>query len=142
MAAQKGSALLLKATLSGSLTTIAGLRSTSMSINGEMVDVTTIDSNPLVAGGADKAREILEGGGIRSMSISASGVFTDSALENDIRISAQKGQIREYKLVFGDGDDITGNFLITSYERAGEFNGEETYSMTLESSGQVTHTSA
>ena len=142
MAAQKGSALLLKATLSGSLTTIAGLRSTSMSINGEMVDVTTKDSNPLVAGGADKAREILEGGGIRSMAISASGVFTDSALENDIRISAQKGQIREYKLVFGDGDDITGNFLITSYERAGEFNGEETYSMTLESSGQVTHTSA
>lgn len=142
MAAQKGSALLLKATLSGSLTTLAGLRSTSMSINGEMVDVTTKDSNPLVAGGADKAREILEGGGIRSMSISASGVFTDSALENDIRISAQKGQIREYNLVFGDGDDITGNFLITSYERAGEFNGEETYSMTLESSGQVTHTSA
>jgi TP901-1 family phage major tail protein len=113
-----------------------------MTINGEMVDVTTKDSNPLVAGGADKAREILEGGGIRSMAISASGVFTDSALENDIRISAQKGQIREYKLVFGDGDDITGNFLITSYERAGEFNGEETYSMTLESSGQVTHTSA
>jgi TP901-1 family phage major tail protein len=142
MAAQKGSALLLKATLSGSLTTLAGLRSTSMTINGEMVDVTTKDSNPLVAGGADKAREILEGGGIRSMAISASGVFTDSALENDIRISAQKGQIREYKLVFGDGDDITGNFLITSYERAGEFNGEETYSMTLESSGQVTHTSA
>ena len=142
MAAQKGSALLLKATLSGSESTVAGLRSTSMAINGEMVDVTTKDSNPLVAGGADKAREILEGGGIRSMSISASGVFTDSALENDIRISAQKGQIREYKLVFGDGDDITGNFLITSYERAGEFNGEETYSMTLESSGQVTHTSA
>ena len=142
MAAQKGSALLLKATLSGSLTTLAGLRSTSMSINGEMVDVTTKDSNPLVSGGDDKGREILEGGGIRSMSITASGVFTDSALENDIRISAQKGQIREYKLVFGDGDDITGNFLITSYERAGEFNGEETYSMTLESSGQVTHTSA
>ena len=142
MAAQKGSALLLKATLSGSLTTLAGLRSTSMTINGEMVDVTTKDSNPLVAGGADKAREILEGGGIRSMAISASGVFTDSALENDIRISAQKGQIREYKLVFGDGDDITGNFLITSYERAGEFNGEETYSLTLESSGQLTHTSA
>ena len=33
-------------------------------------------------------------------------------------------------------------FLITSYERAGEFNGEETYSLTLESSGQITHTSA
>ena len=142
MAAQKGSALLLKATLSGSLTTLAGLRSTGMTINGEMVDVTNKDSSALVSGGADKGRELLEGGAIRSMSITASGVFTDSALENDIRVSAQKGQIREYKLVFGDGDDITGNFLITSYERAGEFNGEETYSLTLESSGQLTHTSA
>ena len=142
MAAQKGSALLLKATLSGSLTTIAGLRSTGMTINGEMVDIANKDSSALVSGRADKGIELLEGGAIRSMSINASGVFTDSALENDIRISAQKGQIREYKLVFGDGDDITGNFLITSYERAGEFNGEETYSLTLESSGQLTHTSA
>ena len=76
------------------------------------------------------------------MSLTASGVFTDSALENDIRLRAQKGQIDTYKLVFGDGDNISGSFQITSYERAGEFNGEETYTMTLESSGQVTHTSA
>ena len=85
---------------------------------------------------------LLEGGGVSNMAISASGVFTDSALENDIRTRAQKGQIDSYKIVFGDGDNIVGNFQITSYERAGEFNGEETYSLTLESSGQVTHTSA
>ena len=71
MAAQKGSALLLKATLSGSLTTIAGLRSTGMTINGEMVDITNKDSSALVSGGADKGRELLEGGAIRSMSINA-----------------------------------------------------------------------
>lgn len=142
MAAQKGSALLLKATLSGSESTVAGLRSTSMSINGEMVDITTKDSDPLVSGGATKARALLEGGGVTSMSMTASGVFTDSALENDIRIRAQKGSIDTYKLLFGDGDHIVGSFQITSYERAGEFNGEETYSLTLESSGQITHTSA
>jgi predicted secreted protein len=28
-------------------------------------------------------------------------------------------------------------FLITSFEQAGEYNGEETYSLTLESSGTV-----
>jgi TP901-1 family phage major tail protein len=143
MAAQKGSALLLKSTpTGGSETTIAGLRSTSMTINGEMVDITTKDSDALVSGGVTKARELLQGGGVSNMSISASGVFTDSALENDIRVRAQKGQIDTYKLVFGDGDNITGSFQITSYERAGEYNGEETYSLTLESSGQVTHTSA
>ena len=143
MAAQKGSALLLKSTpTGGSETTIAGLRSTSMTINGEMVDITTKDSDALVSGGVTKARELLQGGGVSNMSISASGVFTDSALENDIRVRAQKGQIDTYKLVFGDGDNIAGSFQITSYERAGEYNGEETYSLTLESSGQVTHTSA
>ena len=143
MAAQKGSALLLKSTpTGGSETTIAGLRSTSMTINGEMVDITTKDSDALVSGGVTKARELLQGGGVSNMAISASGVFTDSALENDIRVRAQKGQIDTYKLVFGDGDNITGSFQITSYERAGEYNGEETYSLTLESSGQVTHTSA
>jgi TP901-1 family phage major tail protein len=142
MAAQKGSALLLKATLSGTESTVAGLRSTSMSVNGETVDITNKSSDPLVSGGSTLARELLAGGGVSSMSISASGVFTDSALENDIRIRANKGTIDEYKLLFGDGDNIVGNFQITSYERAGEFNGEETYSLTLESSGQVTHTSA
>ena len=76
------------------------------------------------------------------MAISASGVFTDATLENEVRSRAQKGTIDAYKLVFGDGDNIAGNFQLTSYERAGEYNGEETYSLTLESSGQVTHTSA
>ena len=90
MAAQKGSALLLKATLSGTESTVAGLRSTSMTINGEMVDITTKDSDALVSGGVTKARELLEGGGVSNMAISASGVFTDSALENDIRTRAQK----------------------------------------------------
>ena len=34
------------------------------------------------------------------------------------------------------------NILVTSYERAGEFNGEETFSVTLESSGTITYTNA
>ena len=143
MAAQKGSALLLKATpAGGSLTTMAGLRSTSMSINGETVDITNKSSNPLVSGGDDAGRELLLGGGVRSMSITASGVFTDAVVENTMRERAQKGNMATYTLAFGDGDSIAGTFAITSYERAGEFNGEETYSLTMESSGQLTHTVA
>ena len=37
---------------------------------------------------------------------------------------------------------LAGAFLVTSYERAGEFNGEETYSLTLESSNTITYTNA
>ena len=142
MAVQKGSSFLLKDNSTGTPATIGGLRSTSMSINGEMVDVTTKDSNAFVTSGNDKARDLLQGGGIRSMSISASGVFTDSSTENILRGFAFDGAIQNYDLVFGDGSKIAGAFLITSYERAGEYNGEETYSVTLESHNTITYTNA
>ena len=142
MAVQKGSSFLLKDNSTGTPATIGGLRSTSMSINGEMVDVTTKDSNAFVTSGNDKARDLLQGGGIRSMSISASGVFTDSSTENILRGFAFDGAIQNYDLVFGDGSKIAGAFLVTSYERAGEYNGEETYSVTLESHNTITYTDA
>jgi len=48
MAAQKGSAMLMKVGNAGSpetFTTIAGLRSTSLTVNNESVDVTNKDSS-------------------------------------------------------------------------------------------------
>jgi len=142
MAAQKGSNFLLKENSTGTPATVGGMRSTSMSINGEMVDITTKDSNAFITSGNDKARDILQGGGIRSMSISASGVFTDSSTENLVRGFAFDGSIQNYDLIFGDGSKVAGAFLITSYERAGEYNGEETYSVTLESHNTITYTNA
>jgi len=140
MAAQKGSSFLLKENSTGTPATLSGLRSTSMTINGEAVDITDKESNAFVTSGNDKARTLLQGGGVRSLSISASGVFTDSSTEEIVRGFAFDGAIQNYDLVFGNGDTIKGAFLITSYERAGEFNGEETYSLTLESSNSVTFT--
>ncbi len=142
MAAGKGSSFLLKENSTGTPATVGGLRSTSMTINGEMVDITTKDSNAFISSGNDKARDLLQGGGVRSMSITASGVFTDSSTENLVRGFAFDGAIQNYDLIFSDGSKIAGAFLITSYERAGEFNGEETYSLTLESSNTITYTNA
>ena len=143
MAVQKGSSFLLKDNSSGTPATIGGLRSTSMTINGEAVDVTNKDSATFTgSSGNDIGRELGGNMGIRSMTISASGVFTDSAGENNLRGAAFTGTAVNYDLVFGDGSDVKGAFVVTSYERAGEFNGEETYSVTLESSGTVTYTNA
>ena len=142
MAAGKGSSFLLKDNSTGTPATIGGLRSTSMTINGEAVDITSKDSNAFISSGNDKARDLLQGGGVRSMTLSASGVFTDSSTENILRGFAFDGAIQNYDLVFSDGSKISGAFLITSYERAGEFNGEETYSLTLESSNTITYTNA
>lgn len=142
MAAQKGSAFLLKDNATGTPATIGGLRATSMTVNGEIVDITTKDSSTLVTSGGDIGREILSGAGIRSLTISASGVFTDGSTDENVRDAAFKGELNAYQLVFGNGDTVDGTFAITSYERAGEFNGEETYSLTLESSGVMTYTAA
>ena len=142
MPAGKGSSFLLKDNSTGTPATIGGLRSTSMTINGEAVDITTKDSNDIISSGNDKARDLLQGGGVRSMSLTASGVFTDSSTENILRGFAFDGAIQNYDLVFSDGSKISGAFLVTSYERAGEFNGEETYSVTLESSNTITYTNA
>ena len=143
MAAQKGSSFLLKDNSGGSAVAIGGLRSTSMTINGELVDITAKDSATFDGqSGKDIGRALGEHMGIRSMSISASGVFTDSSTENLVRGFAFDGAIQNYDLMFADGSKVAGAFLITSYERAGEYNGEETYSLTLESNGTITWTDA
>tara|TARA_R100000988_G_scaffold85995_1_gene48822 strand:- start:235 stop:666 length:432 start_codon:yes stop_codon:yes gene_type:complete len=143
MAANRGSAFLLKENSSGTPITIGGMRSTSMTINGEMVDVTTKDSTTFDGqAGNDLGRALLPNGGIRSMSLSASGVFTDSNGENNVRGAAFTGDSLNYDLVFGDGSNVKGAFIVTSYERAGEYNGEETFSISLESNGTMTYTNA
>jgi|TARA_R110002051_G_scaffold70255_1_gene126161 TP901-1 family phage major tail protein len=141
MAAQKGSAFLLKDNSTGTAVTLGGMRSTSMSINGETVDVTTKESATFDGiSGNDIGRALLGNAGIRSMSISASGVFTDSASEETTRVQAFSGDLKPYDLVFEDGSSAKGSFIVSSYERAGEYNGEETYSLSLESSGTITWT--
>ena len=55
MAAGKGSSFLLKDNSTGTPATIGGMRSTSMTINGEMVDITDKDANAFISSGNDKA---------------------------------------------------------------------------------------
>ena len=132
MTAQKGSAFLLKVGDGASppaYRTVAGLRTTQMSINGDTVVVTHKES-----GGW---RELLSGAGVRSVSISGSGVFTGSAAEARIKTSALAGTIDDYRVSFESGETITARFLITRLDYAGDFNGERTFTLALESSGAV-----
>ena len=136
MAAQKGSLLLLKADTAGgspqSYATIAGLRTTTWTINGEDVDVTTKDD--------DGWRRRLAGAGVRSLSITAAGVFQDSAAEEVVRGWAFDQSINWFQITLENGDRIEGRFQLSNYERSGEFSGAEQYSLTLNSHGQVFYT--
>lgn len=135
MAANSGNDFLLKVGDGASteaFTTLAGMRTTSMTINNALVDITTKDSS--------HNRTILSGGGVKSMSISADGVFTDAAVEETLRANATANTLNNYQIEFGNGDTYEGAFLITSYQRAGSNDAEETFSVSLESSGALTYT--
>jgi len=132
MTAQKGSAFLLKigdGAVPPAYATVAGLRTTQMSISGDTVVVTSKDS----AGW----RELLSGAGTRSVSVSAAGIFLGSNAENAIRAHALAGTIGDYELSFEDGAKLRGQFLVQRLDYAGDFNGERNYTLQLESSGAV-----
>ena len=132
MAVEKGSAFLLKVgdgAATPAFATVAGLRTTQLSVNGEAVVVTNKDS-----GGW---RQLLSGAGVRSVSVSGAGVFTGSAAETRIRGNALGGVLDDYRLSFESGETMTGRFLVARLDYAGDFNGERSYTMSLESSGPV-----
>ncbi|MXO86174.1 phage major tail protein, TP901-1 family [Altererythrobacter aurantiacus] len=132
MSAQKGSAFLLKigdAADPASYETIAGLRTTQMSINGDTVVVTHK--------GSGGWRDLLSGAGTRSVSVSASGIFLGSTAETAMRGHALAGTLAAYELSFEGGEKMRGQFLVQRLDYAGDYNGERNYSLSLESSGPV-----
>jgi TP901-1 family phage major tail protein len=135
MAAQKGSDILVKVdtTGAGNFVTIGGLRSKSISFNAETVDVTDSDS-------AGKWRELLAGAGIKSATITGSGVFKDSASEGAVKTNFFNQVIVNHQFIIPDFGTVQGAFQTSSLDYAGEHNGEMTFSMTFESSGQLTFT--
>ena len=132
MPVEKGSAFLLKVgngAMPVAYQTVAGMRTTQLSINGEAVVVTSKDS-----GGW---RQLLSGAGVRHVSVSAAGVFTGSAAEARVKASALSGVLDDYRLTFEGGETMTGRFLVSRLDYAGDFNGERSYTLALESSGAV-----
>ena len=71
------------------------------------------------------------------MSVSGAGIFTGSASEVRVRNNALAGLIDDYELSFESGERMRGRFLVTRLDYAGDYNGERSYTMSLESSGAV-----
>ncbi|MBB4210997.1 TP901-1 family phage major tail protein [Rhodothalassium salexigens DSM 2132] len=132
MTAESGAGFLLKAGDGSSpenYTTLAGLRSTSMTVNAGSVDITHK--------GSGGWRELLGRAGVRSLSVSAAGVFMDASAETRVRQNALDGRLASYQLVFANGDSFEGRFLVTALAYAGDHDGERSYTVQLESSGPV-----
>lgn len=124
----KGALFLLQCEIASVYTTVAAMLTTSMTVNSELVEVT--DKEILF-------RELLENAGISSTSIKASGVVSDSSTYDFIRGQALTGATSNCKLVSQNGEIFTGAFAFTSFESSGEYNKEEVFNLTIESSNQT-----
>jgi len=135
MAAQNGKDLLVKIDMTGDgqFETAAGLRATRISLNAESIDVTSLES----AGGW---RELLGGAGVKTASISGSGVFKDATTDERARQIFFDGETPDFQVIIPGFGTLQGAFQLTSIEYAGSHNGEATYEMALASAGQLTFT--
>ena len=133
MAVQKGAEVLVKVGDGASpeaFTTIGGLRDTSISINQETVDVTTKDSS--------RVRELLAQGGVKSFTISGSGVFDDSASHTTLLGVLDASTFTNFQFIMPDFNTFTGAFQVTSVEYSGTYNDSAQYSLTFESADTIT----
>ncbi|MBD9525584.1 MULTISPECIES: phage major tail protein, TP901-1 family [Paracoccus] len=136
MAVQQGRDLLIKMDMTGDghFETVAGLRATRISFNAETVDVTSIESE-------GRWRELLGGAGVRSASISGSGVFRDGTTDERARQVFFDGEVPRFQVVIPDFGNVEGPFQITSLEYSGNYNGEATYEISLASAGALSFVS-
>ena len=107
-----GSLMLLKVKLdadeqANEYKTIGGLRTTRFLLNNNLVDASSKDSG--------KWRKLLANSGISSISITASGIFTDSKAEEAIAYKAFLNHSIDAILLFENGDQLKGEFIISTY---------------------------
>lgn len=109
-------------------TALAGVRTKSLSINHEPVDVTTDDENGF--------RTLLSEVGESSFELTVDGVTKDSTLFDTATASASK-LLTDVTIDHPNGV-ISGDVYLASYEETGAYNDAITFSATLQSSGEWT----
>lgn len=112
-----------------SYATVGGMRNTTLDITASPVDVTNKDS----AG----QQAMLANAGVWKGSISGQGLFdnTSTPLKALIAASGPVPSAFNAQVIFDNGDTYTGQWVIQTLRRTGNYNEAETYDVTLESSG-------
>lgn len=111
---------------------IGGLKSKSISFSSEGIDVTNHDS--------DEFKKLLDSAGIRSLSASASGVANNGTVYMAMKSAAMSNTMKNLAFVnISSGEITSGLFKITSVEESADFDSSGEYSISAESSGEISH---
>lgn len=135
--ALKGNSFLLKlaSTYNGdTYTTVAACRSNSLTLNKSAVDITNKGSGGWT--------ESLQGGGVKNATISASGVYDDSASQQLLITAMMASTHWNAQIIDEAGNEFEGAWNIDSLTFGGDSDVEQTFEVTMSSSGAVTFTAA
>lgn len=113
--------------------TVGGLRTREIKLNQETVDVTSADDTT-------KWRQLLSGVGIRSASISGSGVIKDVTADITVKDAYANQRHADWQITIPGLFTIEGAFQITELTFGADHNGAVTWSVSLESAGDLTIT--
>lgn len=114
-------------------TAIAGVRTKSLSFNGEPIDVTTDDDNGF--------RTLLATAGQKSVDMSVEGLTKDATIR-EAALSGTSLLLTDITVDYPNGDKLAGNFFLNSVEESGTYNDAITFTASLQSSGEFTYTPA
>lgn len=121
-----------KALLKKGLTTVAAIRTRSITLGNEPVDITSDDDSGF--------RTMLAEPGNKTLDMTIEGVFKDATM---LTIAMSTSDILEgFTLLFPTIGTFGGDFVITSFESAAAYNEAGTFSCSLQSSGTFTFTPA
>lgn len=129
---QQGRDMLLKIDDDGSYVTVAGLRTKSLRLNSQTVDVTDQGSNGWT--------ELLPQAGIRTLSVTGSGVFRNASADARIRSAFFAQDVLNAQMILPGFGTMSGPVLVTNLTYGGTFKGEATFELTLRSAGEPSFT--
>lgn len=123
-------------TFDWSTTELAGVRSRSVSISNDYVDVTTDDE--------DGWRTLLADPATRSVEVTLGGVTKDEVLLADIMAANIASDTLDANLPssLAVPGTLSGSYLISSFEQSGNHDGSVDFSVTFMSTGPITYTAS
>lgn len=128
MASQIGRKLVVKR--GGNI--VAGVRTKSVTINNEAVDITTDDDSGY--------RTLLEEPGQKQIDMSVEGLTKDDALIE--KAASGTSLIEEYTIELPSGATIVGDFRFNNLEIGAEYNEAITFTSEVQSTGSFTFNAA
>lgn len=117
----------------GTYASIGGLRTKSLAVNNEEIDISDEDDGTFKKG--------LEGG-LQSLAVSGAGLVTNEANYKLLKAAAFANTHKNCKLTWGAGDTLTCLFHISSLAETGAYNGAQEFTVSLVSADTPTFTPA